>query len=410
MLLIWKIRYLDRPSREMQDRELWLDTSTLDPVTRAAVELSKELDGHDHEKRVARFRSLFQEKIYTQNEVTAIFDSYGKMDCFSIPDYFENETGEKISKYSILSALRPEHAENKKSSVTEEENKHPYRAREGGFNMADVTLNQSQIASLGYFTRDLRELIFSEFVKEGPGKFVVKGSESYVQTSTTSDEIKSFITTFRRLYMTGEPGSFVKAVDVFSSIPNAASSGLATWLSETYKNELEKPVEGLQAENSSLPITKKLLIDAFIYTQYAHQPDNRRTKQFNRCLQAVEGNSSRLVWLFLTTVWQMTFPIRNAGKEIVSFYEKYIQLNEESDNIVVSVVDNNPGIGSLEKKSAREDRLFREKAEDISIELWKEKGRPRQGHAVYFEEACRSLKQALERTYPSNRQKETHQN
>jgi hypothetical protein len=42
MILLWKIRYLDRSTREFGDRFLYLDTKTLDPANTAAVEFAVE--------------------------------------------------------------------------------------------------------------------------------------------------------------------------------------------------------------------------------------------------------------------------------------------------------------------------------------------------------------------------------
>lgn len=376
----------------MHDRALWLDTSSLDPVTKAAVELSRELDVHDHEARIIRFRNLFQEKTYDVDEFSSLCNCSGGVDCFFVPEYFEDEKKNPISKNTILRLLNSKESESEKKSDKRVNVKRTKEIKTEDFTITDVILDQDQLASLGYFTRDLVELSSSEFLKESPGTFVSKGSETTVKTAATSDEIKSFVTTFRRLYMTREPGSFVNASKIYLSVAPPTFTSLAIWFIDGYNSQLQQQVEGLE---TTQPISKKLLIDAFIYTQYAHQPNKRRTEQFNRCLKAVEGNSSRLVWLFLSTIWQMTFSIRNAGKEIVSFYDEYIRSNEEESNLVVSVIDNNPGIGSLEKKSVREKRLLQEKAEDIAIELWKEKGRPPPGHAIYFEESRRRLEEAM---------------
>ena len=42
MMLFWKIRYLDRTDKQFKDRHLYLRTETLEPVTRAAIELVTE--------------------------------------------------------------------------------------------------------------------------------------------------------------------------------------------------------------------------------------------------------------------------------------------------------------------------------------------------------------------------------
>ena len=46
MMLLWKIRYLDRSDKQFKDRYLYLNTKSLDPVTRATVELVAESKSH----------------------------------------------------------------------------------------------------------------------------------------------------------------------------------------------------------------------------------------------------------------------------------------------------------------------------------------------------------------------------
>ena len=40
MLILWKIRYIDKTTRELNDRYLYLNTTLLGPVVKGAVELA----------------------------------------------------------------------------------------------------------------------------------------------------------------------------------------------------------------------------------------------------------------------------------------------------------------------------------------------------------------------------------
>src|SRR5262245_58139915 len=91
MLLFWKIRYLDRNDRQFKDRNLFLDTTTLTPVQRAAVELAVETKT---DRKFLQFRSLFREE-----NVSDAFDPQSPQSFkgFALTDYFEDEKGVEIS-------------------------------------------------------------------------------------------------------------------------------------------------------------------------------------------------------------------------------------------------------------------------------------------------------------------------
>ena len=61
MLIFWRIRYLDRVDKQFKNRDLFLDTATLPPAKRAAVELVAESRSSGNDREVLTFRSLFTE-------------------------------------------------------------------------------------------------------------------------------------------------------------------------------------------------------------------------------------------------------------------------------------------------------------------------------------------------------------
>ena len=62
MLLHWKIRYLDRTDKQFKDRNLYLNTKTLDPVMQATVEFVISNDSLRTEREILKYRHLFVEE------------------------------------------------------------------------------------------------------------------------------------------------------------------------------------------------------------------------------------------------------------------------------------------------------------------------------------------------------------
>src|SRR5437899_1829856 len=95
MLLCWKIRYLDRTDKQFKDRYLRLLTETLDPVTRAAIELITERAPRGDQRRLLPYKHLFQpislEDLSKDQGYGGQFRSVGPS------EYFENETGVEIT-------------------------------------------------------------------------------------------------------------------------------------------------------------------------------------------------------------------------------------------------------------------------------------------------------------------------
>ena len=144
-----------------------------------------------------------------------------------------------------------------------------------------------------------------------------------------------------------------------------------------------------------LPFTRKRLIHSNIYTQYAHQPNEGRTRQFNKCLAAVGGDRPFLTWLFLNEIWECALDFHNAGVVIAKFYDRYCQSRNITPTVLPSLQTDHPGFGMLEKKADQETRILREKAEELARALWEQAGRPVGGHAAWVKPALEQLKAAI---------------
>jgi hypothetical protein len=146
-----------------------------------------------------------------------------------------------------------------------------------------------------------------------------------------------------------------------------------------------------------LPFTCKRLIDVYLNTRYAHQPDERRARQFNECLAAVGGNRPVLTWLFLTEIWKCAIEICNAGRVIAEFYDRYCRSHNNAPDVLVSLRADHPGLGALEKQADKEARILREKAEELAIALWEHAGRPAGGYTAWVGPALERLRAATGR-------------
>jgi hypothetical protein len=216
-----------------------------------------------------------------------------------------------------------------------------------------ITLSAEDLRILGYFTRDLREMQSSAFFKDGPGTLMSVGNaDPELQTAVNDEEIRSFVTIFRRLYMQKERAGFAKAVKVFARVTQGCP--LSRWVageaSEYERTSKKTPQSAPFADPSKLGITCKRLIDVFLYTQYAHQPkrtpkkEDDRELQYRDCLDAAGGRKALLAWLFLVAMRECSLHINSAGKIIAGFFDRYCHAHGVAE-VPASVARENPGIG-----------------------------------------------------------------
>lgn len=270
--------------------------------------------------------------------------------------------------------------------------------------LEDVSLTPDEVRLLGYFTRDLSELNRSAFLKDGPGTLTTSGmgvtpggSGPILKTAVTDEEIRSFITIFRRLYMEKEPANFKKAVGV--CVRAFGDHPYGKWLASEfgeYESRLASRPEVAPFFLTQPPtFAVKRLIDVFVYTRYAHQPSEERQRQFGECLAEVQGKQGLLTWMFLTETWKCSLTINNAGRVMVGWFRHYCDHHSVSPDVLKSLRDDLAGLGAEEKEADRQERLFREKVEELEMELWKRAGRP-EGGPVQFRAAAREqLRRAM---------------
>ena len=403
MRLFWTIRYLDTRDRQFKNRNLRLGTDTLAPAMKAAIEIIADRNSWSRERELLKYRNLFQEVTCAEQNAAARPEQTGSTRFVFWPDYFEDENGQELTRkrMAVTLAGNPE-AEYFDARFTQNDIAY-FQAEKPPIDVDQVTMTPEQLKILGYFVRDLREMLGSTFYRNGPATLSRGGPHGpawTVQTAASDEEIRSFVTIFRRLYMETEPANFVKAVDVFDKVLNDHPMGM--WLrgmAVNFGNKLGKPPNCFPLlGDKKLPFTVKRLIDVFLYTQYAHQPDEKRARQFSECLAAVNGDRSLFTCLFLTELWKCALHVRNAGVLLEQFYDLYCQAHSPEANVLAPLKTHHPGIGDLEKQEDKEARALAEKTEEFAMTLWQQAGQPQAGHAAFRETARRQLLDALGRS------------
>jgi len=384
---------LDSQDNCFKDRDLWLDTGTLDSIIKAAVEATYDLNDSSR-RSMLRYRHLFYEG-------RPPADCLGFNGCFIAPDYFEDEVGLELSynRMAVILTGNPD-AIFFPSDMTPHDVEFCVTEKPP-VNLDKIYLPTDQLTIIGYFSRDLREMLETALYKDGPGSLSgpAFGGRWSLKTAVSDEEIRSFVTIFRRLYMGKEPANFSKAVAVFTGA--LTSHPIAKWvqaIATEYQNAWQQPPDSVPMLGPhTLPFTRERLIDVYLYTQYAHQPDDKRTREFNECLAAVGGNRSSLTWLFLTEIWKAAIQIRNAGTVIADFFDRYCLAHNSSLSVLASIRTDHPGLGTMEKKAVLEARIIREKAEELAIVFWERAGRPDGGSAVFISSALEQLRIATGR-------------
>lgn len=402
-MLLWKIRYLDRTDKQFKDRYLYLDTRTLDPVARAAVELVAEGRSSRTEREILKYKRLFVE-----GTVEGIPgddpDNWDRFSTVGPSEYFEDETGREITHDDMAQILTGSPTARAIPSGAQQHDIDFMLTDPKPVPLAEIALSSEDTRLLGYFVRDLNEMMNSAFMKDGPGTitsssgFMAPSSNPTLKTPATDEEIRSFVTIFRRLYMEKEPANFQKAVAMF--VVALGDHPLSKWVEGTAK-QYENHLDAVPDARPFVPpgtctFTTKRLIDVFLYTRYAHQPDERRQRQFGECLAELSGKQDVLTWMFLTEMWKLTLEIGNAGRIVARWFAAYCAHHGITPDVLNSLRDDHGGLGAAEKEEARRERLFREKVEQLAQGLWEQGGRPAGGPSQFLTAARDQLGRTLQ--------------
>lgn len=178
--------------------------------------------------------------------------------------------------------------------------------------------------------------------------------------------------------MAKEPANFEKTATLFDK--TLGNNPLGKWVkgcANDYADYLKStPNTGFCTTEFSISFTVKRLIDVFLNTQYAHQPCAKRQRQFNECLSQIGGWHNVLTWIFLTEVWSCSLKLASAGRVIADWFRRYCEYHSVAPDVLNSLRFEHQGLGVVEKSEVRKARQFREKVEEIAMQLWIEAGKP----------------------------------
>lgn len=399
MVIFWKIRYLDRTDRQFKDRNLYLNTMSLDPITRATIELVTERQSPKTEWEILKYKHLFIER--TPED----FGDYHDCDRFMSVgpcEYREDETGKVISDDEIARILTGSPTARSIPMGAQQYDIDFMLADPKPIPIAEIVLSTEDVRVLGYFVRDMQEIFDSAFIKDRPCTLHVSGPPTptgypYIKTPASDEEIRSFVTIFRRLYMDKEPANFQKTAAVFvKALGDDRYANLIEGMAKDFEQHLEKIPETFPfIQPVACTFKTKRLIDVFLYTQYAHQPDEKRQRQFNECLAELQGKRPLLIWMFLTEMWKLSLEIGNAGKVISRWFKQYCDQHGVTPDVLNSLREHHAGLGAAEKEVDRQARLFQEKVEQLAADLWKQADSPNGGSSQYVVQAREQLTQSM---------------
>lgn len=333
-------------------------------------------------------------KYFTEEEPAPEVCANASWSTFAIPDYYEDQSGRALSRSETVEIITGETNWVEIPPGTPKPVLKYLLSDKSPIPIREIELSDDDIRRIGYFVRDCRELASASFFRSGPGNY---SSSKDLQTSATDEEIRSFVTVFRRLYMTREDANFLKAATIVSTALDEHPAGtlISDWAAE-YETGLEAiPRTDPFFPSSRVTFNRKQLLDVYIYTQYAHQPRKDREKQYHKFLDLVDGNKDLLYWLFLTEIWKSTLNIVNAGKMIEDVFRNYCTLHRRSPNNIDSVERLIPGIGAGESNEQRRHRLLKSAEDRLATNLWVEADKPPGGPLQFIEQARSILQDTM---------------
>jgi hypothetical protein len=318
------------------------------------------------------YRPLFQEQLASATDAWKPDDDLTYPRLVGVDDYFEDETGKEIRLSEIIRVVTGNpnlivippgmRAHDVKLYYLTDNTPLPPNA------LDQIRLSQEEVDALAYFLHDSTELKAERFFSNPPSLHA-QGSHQWLE-SIPVENIRSFVVVFRRMYMDGEPGNYVKTCNVY--VRNFLNKRLTDWVSEEkqlYEQFLATSASMFPGMEPLWSFSTKRLIDVFLYTRFVHQPKEDRIKHFTRCLQEV-GNPDR-----------MEFAFYNAMRQVASYYVRlhwivsnelpcYLNHTGARPSFDGPPLVNEGGRGSSLTKEEREAQQLYERARTLGYELW----------------------------------------
>ncbi len=388
MIVFWKVQAFNRRTKERSNKWLRLDTETLDPILRHKVELC--LERHSAFSRsVLCYRNLFQDTIEPHGDRWIADGSHANGRLIAVDDYAEDEESQEIGLTEITRMVtgNPDVLVVPPGMRSHDVELY-YLAKNSPLppNPLDhIHLTQEEVDTLAYFLRDSTELVAEHFYRNPPSLHA-QGGAQWLETIPV-ENIRSFVIVFRRMYMDREPGNYLKACEVYTT--HFLNKRVTDWVvaeKRLYEHFLGDRASLFPGLEPRFTFNNKCLIDAFLYTKFIHQPQDRRIRQFHRSLQEV-GNADR-----------MEFACYNAMLEVSRFYARlqwvvsnelpaYLRHTGASPSFECPPFVNEGGRGICLTKEELAAKQLHERAESLGYELWKEDGRPEGKLPAYIEQA-----------------------
>jgi len=389
MVIFWKIRCFHMLKKCYFDRHLRLHTNSLDTATKYRIEYCMD-NRSTRNRNILDFRHLFE----TEEEPSSIGEEErDTIEVFSIPEYFEDENSNRITSTDIA---RIATGNDKMVAFSGQYKAHDIRyilAKEPPLSAKDldgISLSQDAIDTLSYYVRDATELSDSALITKPPS-LVSKGCEVRVETIAV-EHIRSFVMVFRRLYMTGEKGCYIKACKVFcSNFPNKRSADWIEADKQEYEEFLNQNAGILERSKPNYSFSNKRLVDVFLYTRFAHQPQPSRISQYEKCLAEV-GELARLEWMFYSVTHSISCYYLNAARMIRGVLATYLEHTGQLASVDVSPFANVDGRGTQQTREEENQSRLGVFAIQMGEELWKEAGSPEGERENYIERSQETLR------------------
>jgi hypothetical protein len=257
--------------------------------------------------------------------------------------------------------------------------------------MTFFQFSQSEVDGLALFLRDIKELKQNAFF-ERQATLRSVGGESTLETISV-DLIRSFVVIFRRLYMSGkhDVGNFRDSCDVYCS--RFWNKRVINWVAEErrlYDEFLNAPAAKIAGTNPVFSFSNKRLIDVFLYTRFAHHPNETRTQQLKQMRQEV-GSDEWLEFMFYSVVQQAAIIYSNVSQYIAFEMDGYWKVGGLQPSADTTPFCNGGDRGVLLTAKEEAGERITKAAEKLGLDLWKSAGSPPNELPQFVEEARQQL-------------------
>ncbi len=384
MHVIWKVRGFHRDQKEFFDRYLVLDTSTLPARQKHLVELCVE---RDRGREIVRYRDLFTESEDSESRWNGLLPGEFPR-ITSVEDYFEDEAGQPIT---VTQIVRIETGDDTAVAFPSH-----YRPHDIELALSDnsplpdnplehIRLTAHETDALALFVRDVEELVRSPMYSNVPRYCTGPGGERVESISV--DLIRSFVLIFRRLYMEEEPGNYIKACNAY--VRHFLNKRLTNWIlaeKKEYTRSLKATASCWALPGRDYSFSNREMIDVFLYTRFAHQPNAEQTRRFATYLTEV-GSEPRFEWMFYTTICHLAMRYKSAHQILANEYRGYVKLGGTPSSLSTSPFINEGGRGEQLTNAELDAIAIKDRASQLARDLWQEAGCPEGGWELFLAEA-----------------------